>query len=179
MSQLFLGKPAITLTGFMFSGKSSVGRVLARRLRLRFVDLDARIVRKAGCSIDSIFREKGEPEFRRLEREAVARVLPVPGQVVAVGGGAVNDPDNRALFLKHSCVIWLKASPGMILERWHNSRGRVRPLLEVENPEQEIIRLFEARRQYYEQCDFSVDTDGLPVDTVCNRIINRFSGSGV
>jgi shikimate kinase len=171
---LFCGKPSLSLTGFMFSGKSSVGRSLARRLGLEYVDLDNRIVERAGKSIEQIFREDGEADFRRIEREVVAEVLPVPGRVVAAGGGAIIDPENRGILRANSCVIWLKASPEAVLARLRASRGRVRPLLEVEDPEAEVRRLIEARREYYEQCDLTMDTDGLGVRAVARKIIETF-----
>ncbi|HUU29478.1 MAG TPA: shikimate kinase [archaeon] len=174
-SALFLGKPSISLTGFMFTGKSSAGRALARKLELKYIDLDAEIQKAEGASIESIFAERGEPEFRRLEREAVARIIPLSGQVVATGGGVVIDPENRKLMARHSCIIWLRASAGTILERWRRSRGKVRPLLSVADPRKEIIRLLEERNSYYRECDFSVDTDRLTVKEVCESIIKKLS----
>jgi len=179
--RLFFGKPSLSLTGFMFSGKSSVGRSLARKLGLEFVDLDNRIITHAGKKIERIFREDGETAFRAIERQVVCEVLPVPGQIVAAGGGAVIDPENRDFIRRHSCVVWLKIKPETVLARLRASRGRVRPLLKVEDPEAEIRRLLDARSQYYEQCDLAVETDGLGVRAVARRIIaalERQPGSG-
>ncbi len=173
MSTEFRGRPSITLTGFMFSGKSSVGRRLAGRLGLKFIDLDSEIVREAGSPIERIFAERGESEFRRLEREAVERVLPRPGQVVAVGGGAVIDPKNLKIIQKHSCIIWLKVSVQTVLERWKKSRGRQRPLLQVEDPEQQIIRLLAERSKFYSRCDFSIESDRLTAGEVVDNILQR------
>ncbi|MBN2287861.1 MAG: shikimate kinase [Candidatus Glassbacteria bacterium] len=173
MSGEFRGKPSITLTGFMFSGKSRVGRELAGRLGLRFVDLDSEIERAAGTPVGEIFAVEGESGFRRLEREAVARVLPHPGQVVAAGGGAVVDPDNLALIAGHSCVVWLKVAPQTVLERWKQSKGRLRPLLQVDDPEREIIRLMQERRSFYQECDFSVECDGLTVEEAAGAVLER------
>jgi len=177
MSDLFLGKPGISLTGFMFTGKSSVGRALARRLGLKFIDLDLEITRKEKTSIRNIFAAKGEEEFRRLEKEALARIITVPGRVVATGGGVVIDPENRSLLTAHSCVIWLRASERTILERLRNSRGPVRPLLSSPEPEKEIVRLLEERDSYYRECDLAVDTDGLSVGEICDCILKALTGS--
>ena len=87
------------------------------------------------------------------------------------------DPDNRATIHGHSLVIWLRTSPETVLARWRNSRGRVRPLLEVEDPEAEVRRLLEARRPYYEQCDLAVDTDGLGVEEVAARVIEAIGAA--
>jgi len=177
MSNEFRGRPSITLTGFMFSGKSCVGRRLADRLGLGFIDLDSEIVRAAGITVEEIFAGYGESEFRRLEREAVRRVLPRPGQVVAAGGGAVIDAENRRIMTRHSCVIWLKVTVPTVLQRWKDSRGSLRPLLRVEDPEQEIVRLLDERREFYSRCDFFVEADGLSVDEVADRIIRRLGAA--
>ncbi|MEA1997647.1 MAG: shikimate kinase [Gemmatimonadota bacterium] len=171
MRRTFLGRPSISLTGFMFTGKSSVGRTLARRLGLVFVDLDTEIVRREGDSINNIFERRGEEVFRRLEREAVARVIPARGQVVATGGGVVLERENREIMAAHSCVVWLRASKETILERSRESRGRVRPLLSVEDPEKVITDLLRHREPFYGECSFAVDTDNLSVNEVCDSII--------
>ena len=175
MSSTYLGKPSICLTGFMFTGKSNVGRTLAGRLGLKFIDLDEEITRLAKASIEKIFAEQGESEFRRLERKAVAGVLPVPGQVIATGGGVVIDPLNRELLRRHSCVIWLKASVKTILDRFRASHGKPRPLLAVADPEAEIVRLLAERETFYRECDFSVETDGLSVGKVSEIILEKLS----
>jgi len=175
MSSLYLGKPSISLTGFMFTGKSSVGRVLSRRLGLKYVDLDEKIAIRAKASVEEIFAERGEREFRRLEQEAVARVLLLPGQVVSTGGGVVINPSNRDILRRHSCVIWLKASVNIILKRFRASRQKPRPRLSVADPESEIIRLLAEREAFYRECDFSVETDGLSVDKVSQRILEKLS----
>lgn len=175
---LFLGKPSLALTGFMFSGKSSVGRALARRLGLEFVDLDTRVVRRAGKSIERIFSEDGEPAFRRLEREALARALPKPGRVIALGGGAIADPANLELLRRHSCVVWLKVSPETVLERWRSSRGRVRPLLSGPDPESEVRRLLDERMRWYGRSDLTVETDGMTVEGVAGKVIEAVRAAG-
>ncbi len=175
MSSLYLGKPSISLTGFMFTGKSNVGRTLAGRLGLNYVDLDTEITSIAKASVEKIFTEHGEREFRRLEREAVARVLPVVGQVIATGGGVVIDQLNRELLRRHSCVIWLKASVKSILGRFRASRQKPRPLLSVADPEAEIVRLLTEREPFYQECDFSVETNGLTVGKVSQRILEKLS----
>jgi len=178
MASLYLGKPSISLTGFMFTGKTSIGKTLAGKLGLYYVDLDAEITSKAKASIEKIFSEHGEKEFRRLEREAVARMLPVQGQIIATGGGVVIDPVNRKLLSRHSCVIWLKASVKSILGRFRTSSGKPRPLLSVADPEAEIVRLLAEREPFYRECDFSVETDGLTVGKVSQRILEKLSQSG-
>ncbi len=175
MSRLLLGKPSLALTGFMFTGKSTVGVVLARRLGLEHLDLDREIVREAGCSIPGIFRRGGEPSFRRLEQEVLRRVITIPGRVISTGGGVVIDPENRKLLAEHSAVIWLKASPHTILQRLKRSRGPKRPLLAVADPESEIQRLLAERESCYRDCVFAVETDGREVEEVAGMIIAEIS----
>ena len=175
MGMLFLGKPGISLTGFMFTGKSSVGKTLAGMLDLRFVDLDDSISAAAGMSIEKIFTEQGEEGFRALEREALSRVLETPGRIIATGGGVVIDPLNRELLRQKSCVIWLTARPETILERFNHSQGRPRPLLAVADPRERIVRLLEEREAFYRECDFSVPTDGCSVADICAGIMEKFA----
>jgi shikimate kinase len=171
--RLFLGKPSIALTGFMFTGKSSVGRRLARDLSLEFLDLDEEIVRRTARQIEEIFSAGGEPAFREFEQAAAKVVLPVPGRVVSTGGGLVIDPDNRSLLRRTCCVIWLTATAETILERFRSSRGRPRPLLDVPDPAARVRELLQCREPFYRDCDLQVATDGRLVEEVCAEIIGR------
>lgn len=171
-TRLFRGKPNISLTGFMFTGKSSVGHRLAYRLGLELVDLDEWITKEAGCSISEIFERGGEARFRELEHRVLSRVITVPGKVISTGGGVVLDPRNRELLLRHSCVIWLIASPGTVLERLSNSKGKPRPLLQVDDPAAKISELLAGREKYYSECDIRVRTDGRNVGQVNEKIVS-------
>lgn len=171
----FHGKPSISLTGFMFTGKSSVGRKLARILELEFIDLDEEIIRRAGRRIPEIFELDGEEEFRRIEHETLSGVIPVPGRVIATGGGVVTNPANRRLLLEHTCVVWLTAGPKTVLQRFRSSRGRPRPLLDVPDPEARIGELLAARREYYRECHLQVATDGCSVKQVCRKVLDSLN----
>ena len=107
----------LVLIGFMGTGKTAVGRRLARRLGWRFVDVDALIERGTGCSIPRLFAQRGEPVFRRLERRWIGRVIRGRRQVIATGGGAFLDPANRSLLKASGPVIGLTARPRAILAR--------------------------------------------------------------
>ncbi|MFH1070773.1 MAG: shikimate kinase [Candidatus Glassbacteria bacterium] len=171
--RLFLGKPSIALTGFMFTGKSSVGRWLARELCLEFVDLDEEIVRRAGRPIEEIFTAGGEQAFREFERKAAQEILPVAGRVISTGGGLVIDDANRSLVRQTSCVVWLTATAETILERFRTSRGKPRPLLDVPDPAARVAELLGQREPFYRDCDLMVATDGRLVEDVCAEIIGR------
>ncbi|MFC1544836.1 shikimate kinase [Gemmatimonadota bacterium] len=173
----FRGKPSIALTGFMFTGKSSVGRRLAGKLDLEFVDLDEEIVAEAGLPIPEIFRLSGEKEFRAVEHRVLARVLTLPGRVFSTGGGVVIDPLNRELLERHSCVIWLTALVDTVLARFGSSRGKSRPLLQVDDPAAKIAELLAAREPYYAQCDIRIRTDGRSVRRVTEEIIRKVTGA--
>ncbi len=184
----------IALTGFMAAGKTSVGRSLARSLGWAFVDLDAVIEAGEGVPIREIFTRRGEDHFREREKAALAQVLEDTGQVIALGGGAVVDPDNRARLKGRSLLVWLKVSPGAVL---HRTRGDdERPLLRqggkaapngdsvpagdsappvspAEADAAKLARIEEllAQREHiYAEADVTVDTDGLAVDQVVQRI---------
>jgi shikimate kinase len=171
----FRGKPSISLTGFMFTGKSSVGRRLARILKLEFIDLDEEIACRAGRSIPEIFELGGEEEFRRIEHQALSSVIPVPGRVTATGGGVVCNPANRRILLEHSCVVWLTATPKTVLQRFRRSRGKPRPLLEVPDPEAKIGELLAARNEDYRECHLQVATDGCSVKQVCRKVLAKLN----
>lgn len=156
----------------MFTGKSSVGRTLAYKLGLEFVDLDEQIVFEAGCTIHEIFDRGGEAEFRELEHRVLSRVITSPGKVFSTGGGVVLDPRNRELLLRHTCVVWLTASPQTVLERFGRSKGKPRPLLRVDDPAARIRELLSGREKYYGQCDLRVGTDGRGVRQVNEEIIS-------
>lgn len=121
----------IVLTGFMGAGKSATGKILARRLNLAFIDTDCIIEEKAGQSIKEIFQLQGEPFFRSLEKKLVAEVARKDGVVIAAGGGAILDPENRKNLKKNGIVIFLMVSPAEIRKRVAGDASR--PLLNTPN----------------------------------------------
>jgi 3-dehydroquinate synthase len=167
----------VTLTGFMGTGKTAVGREVARRLDVPFVDMDAEIEARAGKSIPRIFNEDGEAAFREIEavlvRELSTRRGGWPelaaGAVIATGGGALVDPENLARMTKRGIVICLDADPDEILRRVSDSGDR--PLLDVDAPRLEIGRLQAARREAYATIPWHIDTTGLSVQQVAARVI--------
>jgi shikimate kinase len=165
----------VVLMGFMGSGKSSVGRLVARTLRGRFVDTDRMVIDRAGCAIPEIFAQKGEAHFRELETEALRSLLGAKGLVAATGGGIVIARENRALLKKLGMVVWLTADEETIWERV--SRNKNRPLLHTENPRQTIHELLEKRNPLYEAvADMRVDTTGHAHAEVAEKICRRVRG---
>lgn len=152
------GKRNLVLTGFMGTGKTSVGRLLAEELGLRFVDTDALVEERAGMSIRRIWETGGEEAFRRLERSVIQEVAAGADQVIASGGGAVLDAENRQHLFQSSWVVCLTASPEEILRRVRKSQNR--PLLQERNPAERIRSLLAQREPVYAMADLVVETTG-------------------
>jgi shikimate kinase len=151
----------LVLVGFSCSGKTTIGRNLARRLRLRFVDTDRYIEEVAGRSIPDIFRDDGEQAFRELEREAVHRLARERRQVISTGGGAFVDAGNRHALRDGNLVVHLQVRPETVVDRLRNSKsGRPRPLLEAPDPLARVIELMEARKDAYEAAHVTIGVDG-------------------
>ncbi|HMO51846.1 MAG TPA: shikimate kinase [Kiritimatiellia bacterium] len=156
--------PNIVLVGFMGTGKSSAGRVLAERLGMTFIDMDEEIVRREGCSIPDIFRDRGEAAFRALERALVVELAGQTGLVISTGGGIVLNPDNLRDFAVGGRVFCLKAKPETILARVAQDTNR--PLLQGEDRLAKISDLLARRQLLYDAIPEQVDTEGhRPADT--------------
>ena len=153
----------------MGTGKTSTGRVLARKLGTRFIDTDKLIEKEAGIPIREIFEKFGEAHFRGLEREIVKKVTEEEGVVIAVGGGAIVNPANLADIKRHGIVVSLTASLEVILSRVE--RNLDRPLLKVEDKLGKIKELIADRAPFYEKADNTVDTDGKNPEQVADEIL--------
>ncbi|MHC1698462.1 MAG: shikimate kinase [Geobacteraceae bacterium] len=160
----------IILTGFMGTGKSTIGRLLASQLKYSFRDLDSLIVEKEGQSINAIFAGQGENYFREVESAALRAVLQESSQVVSTGGGAVIRPENRELMQKSGIVVNLVASPETILQRLHSDEDR--PLLRDSKNLTQIQKLLMDRELYYAEADIRIDTDAKNVEDVACEILN-------
>ena len=155
----------IVLIGFMGSGKSTVGRILAEYLYWDFADLDSLIEASAGCAIKEIFARKGEAFFRDLETAQLRRMASLRKTVVATGGGAVIREENRILLKQAGTVVYLRARLETLRQRV--AQDATRPL--AQNPEH-FAALLEARRRFYEEADIIVDTDACRVPEIVRRI---------
>jgi len=150
--------PNLILIGPMGAGKSCIGRRLAERFTLDFVDVDQAIVDQAGASIPEIFEHSGEAGFRRLEADVLSRLLKQSGQLISTGGGAVLDPANRAAIAAGGYVVYLRVSVAAQLERLARDKGR--PLLQRPDREQVLQDLAAARDPLYlGLADLILDTD--------------------
>ena len=150
----------LILVGFSCSGKTTLGRNVARRLRLAFVDTDRFIEDMTGSTIPEIFRTEGEASFRAYEREAIARIMAGRNQVVSTGGGAFIDPENRDKLRKGNLVIHLQVRPETVVDRLRNSKsGRPRPLLESPDPLQRVVQLMADRKEAYAAAHVTIGVD--------------------
>jgi shikimate kinase len=165
-------RPArVVLVGFMGSGKTSVGRLVARRLGYRFEDMDERIEKRAGRKVAAIFGEDGEEAFREMEREEARALSQLSRAVVATGGGAFVRPDTRALLQKGALTVWLRCDLDTILARI--APGGVRPLA----GNREIMRTLLAEREpSYRMAEAAVDASAGTQREVANRIVGLIEG---
>jgi len=164
-----LTKHNIFLIGPMGSGKTAVGRQLARLFRYTFHDSDADIEAKTGVDIPFIFEKEGEVGFRLRERESIDRLTQLDSIVLATGGGAVVDPANRRALAERGVVVYLATSVNQQIERTRH--GRHRPLLHDTDPEQKLKELMTGRALLYaEIADLTVSTDGRRVQLVAEEI---------
>ncbi len=160
----------VILTGFMATGKSTVGRTLAARLRYGFVDTD-RVIEDRNGPIPMIFSERGEAEFRRLERAVAVELSSFSSLVIATGGGLMLDPVSAEALASSGFVVCLTASPKAILRRVGGpSAGARRPLLAVNDPEARIRELMNERAPAYKRFP-QVSTDGRTPSEVADRIM--------
>jgi len=178
--------PKLILTGFMATGKSSVGPLVARRLGWEFVDVDSVIVAQAGKPIAQIFTDHGEAHFRRLEREVVAHLScdrrrcphchgPYP-EVISTGGGVLVDESNCAALKRVGVIVCLTARPEVVAARVERSKTR-RPKL-IEGGKSTLARikeLMDERADAYARADIQIDSSDLTVDQLADQVISAFA----
>lgn len=170
-------KPHTILVGLPGSGKTTVGEAVAKQLGRSFLDLDLEIERREGRSIGQIFAEKGEPYFRKKERELTEELTLVGNMIVAPGGGWITDPENVALVRPPGRIIYLKVRPETALKRLGPMR-MMRPLLTRPDPLSELKRLFTARKAAYEAADSAVDTELYDLQRVIQKVMELASAAG-
>ena len=172
-AELILG-----LVGLPGSGKSTVGRHLARRLNLSFHDSDHVIEQRIGCSIRDFFEREGEPAFRDVEESVIEELTQVGSRVIATGGGAVLRESNRARLRAAGQVIYLRSSPDELFHRLRHDRKR--PLLQVEDPLARLHTLYAERDPLYVQtAHFVIETGRPSVQTLVNMILMQLELAGV
>lgn len=172
----------IILVGFMASGKSVVGEALSRLAGMPLLDADAEVARRGGRPIPQIFQEDGEAAFRDLERSVIADLCAGAGQVIAAGGGAFVDPDNRALMLASGAVFCLSARPETILERLSRQQGADagtqdaagRPMLTGDDVKSRVESLLGQRADAYAQAHYTIETDALTPEQAASLVLEAW-----
>ena len=168
-----LGPRSIVLIGLMGAGKTAVGRRLANRLDLPFIDADSEIEMAAGTSISEIFDEQGEVYFRQGERKVIARLLEGGPQVLATGGGAYMNADTRANIKARGLSVWLRAELRVLLKRVQRRDNR--PLLACGDPETVMKKLMTERYPIYEEADVIVESRDVPHDVIVGAVIDALA----
>ena len=160
----------IALVGMMGSGKSMLGRRLAKATRLPYADTDHLVEEMAGLSIADIFDLAGEGKFRELEQRAISDVLSDGPAIISTGGGAICNPDTAAILIEKSVVVWLRATPANLLERIGSTQSR--PLLAGDDPLGVLNRLTAEREQYYAQAHIHLTTDGMSTTAAFDALLH-------
>ncbi|MBI5554619.1 MAG: shikimate kinase [Elusimicrobia bacterium] len=165
----------IVLIGFMASGKTAVGKVLATKLDMKYIDVDETIEKTAGRSVTDIFKQHGENVFRDLETKAIRGVVMLDRYVIATGGGAVLRTENVQALRSNGKIVYLAASPEAILRRL--GEAKTRPILAQESDQlKKIKELLVHRESFYKECDLQVDTTSLTIDQVVDKIVAWYNG---
>lgn len=169
-----LGCRSVVLTGMMGVGKSSIGRRLAARLDIPFVDADAEIERAAGMSIADIFARHGEADFRSGEARVIARLLDGGPQVLSTGGGAVMNADTRAAIKAKGISIWLAAEFEVLMRRINKRKGD-RPMLQTDDPAATLRELLMTREPVYALADLTVQSREVQHEAIVTEIVDALS----
>lgn len=164
-------KNNIYLVGFMGTGKSAVGKRLAKELKLKFLDLDSFIEQRQKRKIVDIFAKDGEPAFRKMEKQTLQEVSQEHDLAIACGGGIVLDSQNIDLMKETGSMVCLSARPEIILARVKDNTER--PLLNVKDKEKRIAEILEARQQFYAKAHITIDTSELDIEQVVAEIRKR------
>jgi shikimate kinase len=162
----------IALIGFMGTGKTSVGRLVAEQLHFHYVDTDEMIQAATGKTIADIFSANGEPAFRALEEKTVQELAGKTRTVISAGGGLPVNPENLASLKAHALVVCLWASPAKIWERVRNQTHR--PLLHDADPQKKICELLAARAPFYKQADILLNTESRSLREVAQQVVHQF-----
>ena len=169
-----LGQRSVVLVGMMGAGKSSIGRRVALRMGIPFVDADAEIEKAAQMTIPELFSQRGEAEFRAGEARVILRLLESGPQVLATGGGAFMNPDTRAAIAAKGVSIWLNAEFEVLMKRIR--RRHDRPLLKTDDPGATLRKLMEEREPVYALADLTVQSREVMHEKIVDEIVSALAG---
>ena len=166
-------KKTVVLVGIMGAGKTTVGKILADRIGMQFIDADQEIERAAGCTITDIFERYGEEEFRRGEERVISRILAGDPCVLATGGGAFMSQATRLLIKKTATSVWLRVSFEVLAKRL--AKRHDRPLLQTHDPQQTLKTLIKKRYPVYNHADLVVNAGDDGVDITVSKVVECLS----
>lgn len=165
----------IVLIGMMGAGKSTIAHLLDEKLKdFQYLDIDKEIEKLAKKHIEEIFALKGEAHFRKLEHEMIAKYANYHNQVIATGGGVVENIDNINLLKKNSVIFYLKATPDELLARVRRTNINQRPMLKHPNPKEQLTELIKRREPFYKMADFEIDTEDKELIQIADEIIEKY-----
>ena len=160
----------LVLVGLMGAGKTAIGKLVAARLGVPFLDSDQELVRAANMSIAEIFERDGEPFFRLKETQVLERLLKGPPCVLSTGGGAYLSAENRRLISEFGVAVWLKADLDLLWDRVKHKDTR--PLLRVPKPKEKLRELYEARMPFYQKAEIAVEAErGLSLEQMTDKVV--------
>jgi shikimate kinase len=165
----------LVLTGMMGVGKSTVGKSLAMKLQYTFVDIDKLIEKREGCSINLIFKKKGEDYFRRLENDVSLQVFKKSNSVISLGGGAFLNKSIRIITKKMSVSFWLDVSVEELIERLRKTKKR--PLLYRKNIGVEVKKIYLERKKTYSEADYRIKCNLLKLNEIVNKVLQLYEKS--
>ena len=154
-------------------GKSTIGRLLAKKLRFKFIDVDRLIERQEKRSIKKIFDVDGEEYFRKIEEKVTLKILKNKSSIIALGGGAFINNEIRKEIIKNCCSIWLNLSLELLIKRY--KRNNKRPLLERNNLESEVKKILQSRKKIYALANFKINCDNMNKKDVVQKILDLYA----
>ena len=166
----------LTLTGMMGAGKSTIGKILAKKLNYKFVDVDKLIENQEGLSINFIFKSKSENYFRKIENDITLIELKKVNCVIALGGGAFLNSSIRKSAKKLSASFWLDVPINELIKRL--TKNRKRPLLSKKNTKEELKKIYFNRKKIYNEADYRIICDSLKSEEIARKILNLYEKSG-
>ena len=166
-------KKSLVLTGMMGVGKSTIGRLLAKKLRFKFIDVDRLIERQEKRSIKKIFDVDGEEYFRKIEEKVTLKILKNKSSIIALGGGAFINNEIRKEIIKNCCSIWLNLNLELLIKRY--KRNNKRPLLEGNNLESEVKKILQSRKKIYALANFKINCDNMNKKDVVQKILDLYA----
>ena len=165
----------LTLTGMMGVGKTTIGKRLAKKLNYAFVDIDKIIEKQEGESISSIFRNKGEDYFRKIEKQLTIKELKKNNSVISLGGGAFLNSSIRQYSKKHAISFWLDVPTEVLIKRLKKSKNR--PVLGKEKSDDSIKKIYFIRKKFYNKADYRIKCTILTLKQIIEKILNFYEKS--